>query len=148
MFSAFNTSPPAIKNACWSRVIYIHLINPEGRSFRQGKFHADCHGASGSLEIPEDLLTGNYYLCAYTKWMRNFSPDRYSYVPVKIINPYSEELERSMVIDSAGTGDLANDTVIPASDNSPIRFLECGIDKTTYHGGEQVQLNHVNPLDA
>ena len=71
LFSAFNTSPPAIRDACWSRVIYVHLLKTDGTSVAQDKFPLACSGASGFLYVPDDILTGNYYLCAYTKWMLN-----------------------------------------------------------------------------
>ena len=86
LFSAFNISPPAIRDACWSRVIYVHLLKTDGTSVAEDKFPLACSAASGFLYVPDDILTGNYYLCAYTKWMRNFSPALFSFVPLTIIN--------------------------------------------------------------
>lgn len=91
-FKAFNLSDEILRTPGWSKVLYVEAITPEGKPVFQGKFKYDSGGASGELLIPEDILTGNYYLRAYTKWMRNFSPYSYYYKIIKIINPFSGEL--------------------------------------------------------
>jgi hypothetical protein len=91
-FKAFNLSDERLRSADWSKVLYVEMITPDGKPVLHGKFEYDSNGASGGLMIPEDILTGNYYLRAYTKWMRNFSPYSYYYKIIKIINPFSGEL--------------------------------------------------------
>lgn len=72
----------------WSTVLYVELIRWNGDKLVQGKFPLDKNGTYGCLEINKDVISGNYYLRAYTKWMRNYSPYEYAYVPLKIINPF------------------------------------------------------------
>ncbi len=91
-FRAYNLSDQQVKTANWSTVLYIELITPEGKPVLQHKYRYDSTGSFGSMTIPEDILTGNYYLRAYTKWMRNFSAYLYFYKIIKIINPYQAEL--------------------------------------------------------
>jgi hypothetical protein len=150
LFSAFNTSPPAIRDACWSRVLYVHLVKPDGTSVAQGKFSLECHGASsGFLDIPDEILTGNYYLCAYTKWMRNFSPALFSFVPLKIINPFSPQLDRLSLSgenrihppDSLYPEMTPYPGETPESGNAAIQMLECKPDKVIYRPGEEIQLS-------
>ncbi len=79
-------------NIDWSNVAYCEIITPDGRSVCKEKLMFVAHGASGDLIIPHDILSGNYYLCGYTRWMRNQSPYSYAYKPVKIINPFTTGL--------------------------------------------------------
>jgi hypothetical protein len=147
LFSAFNTSPPAIRDACWSRVIYVHLLKTDGTSVVQDKFPLACSGASGFLFVPDDILTGNYYLCAYTKWMRNFSPALYSFVPLTIINPFHPELERStlLVQDEAHPPDTPIQEIMSEPGKEAVRMLECTPDKEIYRPGEEIHISIHSP---
>lgn len=91
-FSAVNCSSTALKNAEWSNVLYVELVAPDGESISRKKFAYDTDGASGSLLVPKWTLTGNYYVRAYTRWMRDFSAYNYFYKPVTVINSTKAEL--------------------------------------------------------
>jgi hypothetical protein len=97
-FKAFNLSSEQIRSANWSRVLYVEMITPEGQPVFQGKFRYDTAGSTDSFVIPGDILTGNYYLRAYTKWMRNFSAYAYFYKVIQIINPFNRELLKSQSV--------------------------------------------------
>lgn len=75
-----------------SQVAYIELITPYGEKVSQSKLHIKEGLFSGELSIPSEILSGYYYLRAYTKWMRNGSPLNYDYVLLRIINPYTKEV--------------------------------------------------------
>ncbi len=75
-----------------SRVVLIEVISPDGTQRASGKFLFSDHLAAGAITIPEEALTGMYYLRAYTKYMRNKGPQAYAYVPIWIINPKSTDL--------------------------------------------------------
>jgi hypothetical protein len=77
----------------WSKVLYVELISWNGGKLAGLKLKLDPSGSSGSLRIPGDLLSGNYYLRAYTKWMRNFSVNDYAYRLVKIVNPFQADID-------------------------------------------------------
>ncbi len=73
-----STGNPTESNAAqWSRVLYVELIQPNGTSLAQGKVLIDSSGAMGTINIPEGLSSGTYYLKAYTRWMRNCGPEDY-----------------------------------------------------------------------
>jgi hypothetical protein len=77
----------------WSKVLYVELIKWNGVKLANLKLKLDKSGSSASLQIPGELLSGNYYLRAYTKWMRNFSTNDYAYRLIKIVNPYNAETD-------------------------------------------------------
>lgn len=105
LFSAFNVSSSALRNANWSNILYVELVSPDGETFVRRKFNYGKDGTSGALRIPNSILTGNYYLRAYTRWMRDYSPYNYYYKMVTVINPFSTELLES----SAGSKILSDE---------------------------------------
>lgn len=80
----------------WSRIVYVDLISASGQGQAQGKFRIRNRMASGELRIPDGLLTGVYFLRAYTRWMRNRDPSNYVYLPIRIINPFSPVLDEAV----------------------------------------------------
>lgn len=97
-FSAINISSPELREPEWSTVLYLELITPDGQLIARRKCAYDKDGASGTIKIPTGTLTGNYYLRAYTRWMRDFSPYDYFYKLVTVINPFRpESLESSNI---------------------------------------------------
>jgi hypothetical protein len=81
----------------WSKIVYCEVITPDGRSLAKEKFLITDNYAKGDLVIPRNVLSGNYYLRTYTRWMRNHSPYSFNYKPIKIINPYTSELLTSFI---------------------------------------------------
>lgn len=132
-FAGINISSPELNDSCWSKVLYLELLTPGGTSVAQGKFPLSCTRASGYLNIPEDLLTGNYYLVAYTKWMRNFSPINFHYQLIKIINPFTPQLETSH--SSNGIGQIRKWEQKPLKES-----ISCNTDKVSYRQREKINL--------
>lgn len=81
--------------SAWSRILYVELLSASGVRCVQGKFMIQNGTATGKILIPEGLLTGTYFLRSYTRWMRNGDPVAYSYLPLRIINPFTTELAES-----------------------------------------------------
>jgi len=102
LFFAVTVSPPELPDgAIWSQVAYVELIRWDGSKLAQVKVPVNDGLAEGSLTIPGNLVSGNYYLRAYTKWMRNYSPYRYTYVNVKVINPKRRSIDPGPPDDAA-----------------------------------------------
>jgi len=124
-----------IDNVHWSNVIYIELIRWNGEKIAQAKFKLDENSASGYLTIPNTLLSGNYYLRAYTKWMRNFPVEDYFHKLIKVINPFesvidigpNQEPEIKYVQLKPPKGNVYND-------------IECFTDKSIHKQREKVDL--------
>lgn len=134
LFSALVRKSPETKTQ-WSTVIYLNLVSPDGTSVSRGKYPLSSSSAQGYLPVPDQLLTGNYYLVAYTRWMQNFNPANYEYKPIKIINPYSSDLEPSCMNQC--------DTlpyIMKSDGNSIQEVIECETERTQYIGGEKVNI--------
>jgi hypothetical protein len=87
-FSAFHL----IEKDSGVRILYTEMITPEGNKIAGGKYLINHGLAAGCLQIPEGLLTGIYYIRAYTRTMRNTGPSAYSFIPVKVINPLRNDI--------------------------------------------------------
>jgi hypothetical protein len=93
LFSAEYASNEYIEDYPWSNVLYVELIKWNGNKIVQAKFPVKQNNISGFLDIPENLVSGNYYLRAYTNWMRNYTNASYSYSLVKIVNPFIPDVD-------------------------------------------------------
>lgn len=118
----------------FSKVIYVELISPEGQKISKIKLQIHKSFFEGEIKIPTDVLSGNYYLRAYTKWMRNGSPKDYEYVLLKIINPNNKEvlsINDSLILEDSLLTIIPNDEII--------KIIEC------FEGGDFiVDLKSVN----
>lgn len=76
----------------WSSVLYVELVSSSGSSVTREKFPVSSGICKGSLPIPPAVLSGNYFLKCYTRWMRNFDPALFSYTPLTLINPFRSEV--------------------------------------------------------
>ncbi|MEX2371037.1 MAG: hypothetical protein WD578_08530 [Bacteroidales bacterium] len=92
-FSAYCKESPGNNSREWSTVLYVELIRWDGTKVTQSKIPLSNGSANSFIRIPGGINSGNYYLRAYTMWMRNYSPYGYSYLPVKIINPKIAAIE-------------------------------------------------------
>ncbi len=73
-----------------SRVLYVELFDEEGTAIVQNKYLLRGHKAAGAIQVPVDAPTRYYYLKAYTRYMRNFSPAHFHYQQLTIVNPLIE----------------------------------------------------------
>ena len=100
-YTAFYQKPPQITTMEWSTVLYVELIKWYGTKLAQSKVPIENGSANGFIQIPTNIRSGNYYLRAYTKWMRNYSPYKYSYLQVKIVNPYTTAIDKGPEVHEA-----------------------------------------------
>ena len=94
-FKAFNCSENPLRDADWSNVLYVEIVDQYGAALVQQKFDYNEKGASGILFIPRKILTGNYFFRAYTKWMRNYPAEHFFYKVLTIVNPFDELVEQN-----------------------------------------------------
>lgn len=71
-----------------SDVAYVSLLDRSNHSVLQAKIRINGLSGSGHFTLPDSLSTGNYYIATCTHWMRNFSPELYSYKNISVINPF------------------------------------------------------------
>jgi hypothetical protein len=73
-------------NTDFSKILYVELFR-EGQSVEKAKYKLDKGFVEAVLEIPEDLVSGNYYLRAYTMFMRNQAVGTFFNTRLTIVNP-------------------------------------------------------------
>lgn len=77
----------------WSKIIYVEIISYTGNVHYQAKYKINENKQiDGTIALPDDITTGYYYLRAYTKWMRNYSPYNYFYKPILLINAHNNRV--------------------------------------------------------
>jgi hypothetical protein len=120
----------------WSKVLYVELIKWNGIKLANLKLKLELSSASGSLHIPGDLLSGNYYLRAYTKWMQNFSFTNYAYRLIKIVNPYNASTDAGPAeIDASRESFLFRK---PSKES--IQGIQCSMNKSAYQPREKAEV--------
>ena len=58
-----------------SGLLYVELIDPSDQIIDTQYLKVSEGAAPGSFTLPDSLLSGNYRVRAYTRWMRNFDSD-------------------------------------------------------------------------
>tara|TARA_R110000823_G_scaffold314119_1_gene442617 strand:- start:74522 stop:76750 length:2229 start_codon:yes stop_codon:yes gene_type:complete len=93
-YSTFCLSNTTNKLSVLSKYLYVELIGEGGVVF-QRKHQLENGKASGEFFIPSSTETGQYYLVAYTRWMRNF--DDVAQAPLVFINPFKGHTNADVV---------------------------------------------------
>lgn len=115
----------------------MEIVSARGERMAQGKYPVVNGVSSGEIGIPADLLSGNYYLRSYTRWMRNRGPETFSYLPLRIINPLRPELENE--------GEADEDGINLAASSSNSAFLDFKTHPATFGRGDSVTMQIKNP---
>lgn len=92
-FSAFLQTADGSAKTDPGRVLYCEIISPDGNKITGDKYLIENSRASGSIAIPVDIITGIYYLRAYTRFMRNAGPSAYYYTRIKVVNATGSEVQ-------------------------------------------------------
>jgi len=126
-----------------SRVLYCELVTPSGSKVVGGKFPVEHFKSIGCIQIPEETISGIYYLKAYTRFMRNDSPENYHYIPIKIVNPKKNEV-LAEYMEGDRPDSLKNRHVRPQDQ----AHYSVATDKDTYFPRENVRLEIETPMGA
>ncbi len=132
-FTAEYSCIEEMNSSSWSNVLYVELLKWNGGKLTQSKLKMDISGSSGFLRIPDNLLSGNYYLRAYTKWMRNFSASDYEYLLIKIVNPFESEIDAG----PPETSYPPESSLDRIQQKDVINGVKCTMDKNEYEPGEK-----------
>ncbi|MCG8309313.1 MAG: hypothetical protein MI975_18105 [Cytophagales bacterium] len=71
-----------------SRVAYVELIDEDKTSHLKAKINLENGTGYGDLFIPTNLISNNYIIRGYTRWMRNYGPESYFHSMITVINPF------------------------------------------------------------
>ena len=106
-----------------SRYVYVELISPMDDLIERIMIRPDSTGAySGHIDLADDLIEGDYTMRAYTRFMRNKEEELFSKKRVKVLDPFSLQIDPRLSFDvaqnSVKTGivfiDRQNgDTIVP-----------------------------------
>ncbi len=88
-FKAYDLVEGQLSDAL-SKVLLVELYDYQGRSLVQQKYVIEGGMASGAMDIPEEVATGQFFLRAYTQYLRNFPPVAYANKIITVINPLSD----------------------------------------------------------
>ena len=101
-----------------------------------GKYLLQNASGQGCITIPEETISGIYFLKFYTRFMRNTGTDEYKYIMLKIINPFKTEVFKGN--SASDTADLRrNNTRIHTGDPS----LNLFSGKNIFSPREEIRLN-------
>ncbi|WP_069660079.1 hypothetical protein [Arcticibacter eurypsychrophilus] len=89
-FKIYNVDASFHKPMGISSVAYVEILDRENKAVVQAKVKLQDGKGKGSLYLPVSLSSGGYRLRAYTRWMKNFSPEFYFEEPIHIINTLKE----------------------------------------------------------
>lgn len=69
-----------------SKILYVDLLAPDGEVVLNQTLRINEGVMNGDFYLPHELRSGQYTIRAYTKWMRNFSPDFFFHREIQIAN--------------------------------------------------------------
>ena len=141
LFSAVIVNSPSSGEHDWSKVLYLELIGANRKPEVQSKHLITDFRTDGCLQLPENILTGNYFLKAYTRWMQNFSSLSYTWIQIKIINPFQKGIENAVEVNE----DSEKERIFPMNKNVSKDRISCNTDKTVYSQRDKVILNLTVP---
>jgi hypothetical protein len=131
----------------WSDVLYVELIRWNGTRLAGMKLKLTDQATSANMEIPENILSGNYYLRAYTRWMRNYPATEFAYLRVKIVNPFRSETDEGPEENAVHAGSA----MFNVRQRNLVNNIRCVTDKKEYKPGEkaevELQINGTEPID-
>ncbi len=82
-----------------SRYVYVEFINPLDSVVDRIKIRPEDNVHQGHISLPDDLPEGNYFIRAYTHFMRNAGPEYFASKNIYVGNPQAANLQ----IDAAFT---------------------------------------------
>ncbi len=74
-----------------SKVVYLQLIDENGHTVANRMVELENGCSLFPFHLPSGLESNDYVLLAFTKWMRNFSPELFGIVPVKVVNSFAKQ---------------------------------------------------------
>lgn len=132
-----------------SKVLYVEIFDETQKAIVQEKYLLNSNKAAGSIHIPEDVPSKYYFLKAYTRYMRNFSPTHFHYQQIIIVNPF---IEKGSIQAKTTNSDQSQDSTPaqPYVSRAPENLLQIELDKKKYRTRQEIsfQVNSLNPITA
>lgn len=71
-----------------SKVVYVEVLDDQDQAVLSAKVGIENAMGHTALFLPATLNSGNYTLRAYTRWMKNYSPDFFFHKSITVVNPF------------------------------------------------------------
>jgi len=136
-FSASLINSGGNDTSAQSQILYCELVTPGGNIVINRKFLINKSLAEGCIIIPEDQVTGIYYIRAYTKLMRKNGPLSYGYKQIKIVNPYRAEVLASDSNQNLSAGEIPQPLMHELNN-----LISVFADKTVYAPRDTINLSY------
>jgi hypothetical protein len=85
-FKIYNLINESILDTDFSKVVYVEIFNSQ-QSIIKEKFNIQNSFTDGIIHIPDEIISGNYFIRTYTKYQRNLVPESLFTQTIRIINP-------------------------------------------------------------
>ncbi|SDL39532.1 hypothetical protein SAMN04487898_11842 [Pedobacter sp. ok626] len=117
-----------------SKLIYVEILDAQNKPVFQEKIGMKNGSATGYLKLPTELSTGNYTICAYTNWMKNFGEDCFFKKQIVLINSF-----QPLPLISEAPSPISTIAIVQAQTYTA--GLSVKTAKTVFHKREKVTLN-------
>lgn len=124
-----------------SKIVYVELLDKNNFPLRQLKIKTTGTNGSTVLSIPEEIHSGNYLVRAYTYWMKNWTPDCFSYREITIINPFENLSNLKLPDVSTDSGRPFTELAIHRNVVVKNQNFKCSISTDRAQYGERSKVN-------
>ena len=90
LFKVYCLEKLTSKPSLLSKVAYVELLNDLNEPKLQARIELSEGSGYGELYIPATMISGNYTIRGYTRWMRNYGPESFYHSMITIINPFKK----------------------------------------------------------
>lgn len=106
-----------------SNILYVELYNNSREFITKRKFTISKEkNVYGSIDIPTEFLSGNYYLRAYTQFLKNYPAENYFTSVITIINPLMALPEKNKILSKKDIDIWINKGILISGISSQINF--------------------------
>lgn len=134
-FKAFCSNSEETRQTNISNVLYVELYNNSREFIVKRKFNILDGSAFGSIDIPSEFLSGNYFLRAYTQFFKNQPLSNYFTSLITVVNPNIALEESNDTIIQPLLEEGINNLIIKNKQDSIIKF------SAFYHKNKSIQIN-------
>ncbi len=128
-----------------SKIAYVELIDHNLKVRFKHKIKLTAGLGQGDFFIPTTLLSGNYKVIAYTKWMRNGGKNNFFHGDITILNPFSINSGLLTIKNDSlynqQNGNLKSTHTSYKNDENKSHLLTLSLNKDQFGNREKVILN-------
>lgn len=118
-FSVYMTAGSPDVPSPLSKVVYVDLLDNEGRLMQQRTVKMEDGHGYGDLRLDIFTQEGLYHIKAYSYWLKGFGEDAVFQTSIQVLDPYNLKFQPSVTFEKKENGNQVNYLAkISAMDNS------------------------------